>query len=788
MAGDIEITEGAASDSQHPIAVTHWGAYRVVVADGKPVKLLGFDDDPAPSPIGNAMLDTLEGPCRIGKPMVRRGFLDHGPGGDRSLRGRDAFVAVEWDEALDLVARELNRVRDDWGNEAIYAGSYGWASAGRFHHAQSQLRRFMNLFGGCSKSRDSYSYAAAEVILPHVVGPMQKLLIEHTSWRSIAEGAGLVVAFGGMALRNTQVNSGGTGCHSQQQDMLAARQAGVEFVNVSPAASDTMSELQAEWFPIRPNTDVAMMLALAHTLVSEDLHDKAFLDRYCTGFDDFVPYLMGTKDGTPKTASWAEKITGIPAAAIVALARRMAATPTMVCASWSLTRQQHGEQPFWMLVVLAAMLGGIGQTGTGFALGLGAVNGIGNNRSHLPWAALPTGQNSIESFIPVARIADMLLHPGEAFQYNGQNLQYPDVRLVYWVGGNPFHHHQDLNRLRRAWQRIETVVVHEPFWTPIARHADIVLPATVSLERNDLSGSPRDSYMMAMRQVAEPYRDACNDHDIFAALAERLRGEGCSEVGFRDAFTEGRNEEEWLRELYRETRARGRQLGHELPEFDAFLEQGVIRLESPAEAQVLLKAFRNDPEAHPLTTPSGRIEIFSKTIAGFELDNNPGHPVWCEPQEWLGADLARQFPLHLISHQPPQRLHSQLDHSAHSRAGKVKGREPCRLNPADAARRQIAEGDFVRLFNKRGACLSVAQIDPDLRQGVVSIATGAWYDPDWDRDPDCCKHGNPNVLTADLPTSPLAQGPGAMTCLVEVERWHGNAPEVTAFVPPSITF
>jgi len=768
----------AGDDEAALLTASHWGTYRVACENGRPVRLSRFEDDADPSPIGDAMLETRTGPMRVRAPMVRRGWRD----GDRTRRGCDAFDEVSWDEALDLVAGELDRVRSDHGHEAIYAGSYGWASAGRFHHAQSQLRRFMNLFGGCTTSKDSYSYAAAEVILPHVVAPMPKLLLEHTSWKAIGEGAKLVVAFGGMALRNAQMNSGGIGSHSQCADMLAARKAGVAFVNISPAAADVDAELGAEWLPIRPNTDVALMLALAHTIVAEDRQDKAFLASHCTGFERFLRYLTGAADGVAKSAQWAEGITGITAGTIVALARRMASTPTLINASWSLTRQQNGEQAYWMLVVLAAILGGIGKKGTGFGLGLGAVNGVGSHRAHLPWAALPTGRNPVDNFIPVARIADMLLNPGASFDYDGRKLRYPDTRLVYWAGGNPFHHHQDLNLLRKAWERIETVVVHEPFWTPIARRADIVLPATVGLERNDLAASPRDNHLIAMRRVAEPHGAARDDHAIFAGLAARLRPSGATETGFEDAYTEGRDEAEWLRALYEESRRRGQAAGHALPDYETFRETGIVRLVPPDEPVTMLRAFREDAAANPLATPSGRIEIFSDTIAGFGL---PGHPVWSEPAEWLGAPLARTWPLHMISHQPARRLHSQLDHASHSRAGKLHGREPCRMNPRDAEERGIADGDIVRLSNARGSCLSAAILDPGVRPGVVMIATGAWYDPDLDGDPDCCKHGNPNTLTADLPTSKLAQGPGAQTCLIDVQRLEEEPPSVTAFDPPA---
>ena len=767
---------------KRPLVAAHWGTYRAEMKDGHAVTLEPFEDDPAPSPIGGAMLETLNDPCRIGQPMVRQGFLD---GGNRDRRGYDSFVAVSWDKALDLVARELDRVRNDHGNEAIFAGSYGWASAGRFHHAQSQLRRFMNMFGGATTSKDTYSFAAGQVILPHVVGDMQKLLMEHSSWQGIAERRSLVVAFGGIALRNAQVNSGGVAMHTHKRDMHRAVDAGAEIVNVNPSAQDLAGEVASEWLPIRPNTDLALMLALAHTLVTEKHHNHTFIDRYCTGFERFLPYLTGEIDGQPKDAAWAGEITGIPPKDITALARKMAARPTTISASWSLTRQQNGEQIYWMTVVLAAMLGGIGRKGEGFALGIATTNSVGSQRSPMPLASLPTGRNPVRSFIPVARIADMLLHPGAAFNYDGRQLRYPDIRLIYWVGGNPFHHHQDLNRLRRAWQRVETVIVHEPHWTPLARHADIVLPATLSAERNDLTGSPHDTHLFATEAVSRPFQQARNDHEIFAALATRLAPADGSANDLKDAFTEGRDEAAWLRFLYDKTRS-GSNSRPEMPDYETFIKNKVLAFGIPKKAMVMLKDFRDDPDRHPLTTPSGRIEIFSRTVADFNLDGLPGHPVWRAPQEWLGAAAANTYPLHLVTHQPARRLHSQLDQSRHSRAGKLHDREPCLLNAGDAETRGIGDGDQIRIFNGRGSCISAAKLSNNVLPGVAMMATGAWYDPDWENDPTCCKHGNANVLTADLPTSEIAQGPGALTCLVQIEKYEGDPPAVTAFEPPRI--
>ncbi|MBZ4021787.1 hypothetical protein CKO11_04845 [Rhodobacter sp. TJ_12] len=768
-----------------PIVAMHWGAYRATQSGNKLVALHGLADDPAPSPIGQGVVETLSGPCRIPQPMVRKGFLDPDLRHDTARRGADSFVPVSWDEAFDLVAAELERVRSAHGNASIYSGSYGWASAGRFHHAKSQLRRFMNMFGGSTVSVNTYSCAAAEVILPHVVGPFMQLLANHTSWKSIAQAGSLVIAFGGLAKRNGQVNAGGLGRHIQQEAMLEAHRCGARFVNIAPIRSDVSAELEPEWLAIRPGTDVALMLALAHTLVREDLHDADFLRTHCVGFEVFLTYLTGESDGQPKDAAWAETITSLPAAAIEDLARRMARGPTLLNASWSLTRQENGEQVYWMMVVLAAMLGGIGRPGEGFGIGLGALNGVGNDFSPLSLAALPTGRDPTGSFIPVARISDMLLNPGATYRYDGQTLTYPDIRLVYWVGGNVFHHHQDLNRLSRAWERIETVIVHEPFWTPMARRADIVLPSTLPAERNDIVGTFNETRVLASRQVSRPFGETLNDHDIFTGIAARLRANGQEETGFKDQFTEGLDEEGWLRRLYDATRA-ATPGGDAWPSYEGFRAQGFIDIPPPDKPRVMLEAFRANPENAPLPTPSGRIEIFSERVAGFAAGDLPGHPVWRAPAEWLGCRRAQKFPLHLVSHQPESRLHSQLDHGPVSRAQKRKNREPCRITPEDAAARGIREGDMVRIFNDRGACLSVAQLSNDLRPGILSLPTGAWYDPDRDGDPTLCKHGNPNVLTADRPTSDIAQGPSALTCLVDVERFRGPAPDVTVFDPPDI--
>jgi biotin/methionine sulfoxide reductase len=751
---------------------SHFGAFNAVVEDGKIVGAVPFDLDPDPSPLIDGIPDAVHSPTRIASPMVRAGWLERGRKSSAG-RGREPFVQVEWEQALQLVADELIRVRREHGPAAIMGGSQGWSSAGHFHEARAQLRRFLAASGGFVDQTSNYSFGTALTFLPHILGSAQAVTGPLTSWSSIARHSKLFVLFGGANPKNTQVAKGGCVWHGTGVAFAALARAGVRVVNVSPIREDGPENARPEWIPIRPNTDTAMILALAHTLVVEHRHDKRFLARYCNGFPRVLPYLTGDADGQPRNAAWAAEITGVPAETIRALARQMAAQRTMLTASWSLQRADHGEQPYWALVLLAACLGQIGLPGGGFGFGYGSGAGLAEPPLLFPGPALSAIPNPARLAIPAARIADCLLHPGERYDYDGKSATYPDIRLVYWAGGNPFHHHQDLNRLRQAWQRPETVIVHEPWWTATARHADIVLPATTTLERNDIGGSPRDRFVVAMHKAIDPVGNARNDFDIFLDLARRL---GCE-----DAFAEGRDETEWLRHIYGAFRERAQ--SNLVPGFDTFWDKGWVEIPPRADEYVLLAEFRDRPDENKLRTPSGLIELYSDEIAGFGYADCPPHPSWIEPSEWLGGRDAAAFPLHLVSSQPRHKLHSQMDAGPVSARGKTAGRETLSMNPADARRRGIGDGQVVRVFNARGSCFAGVAITDAVRSGVVRLSCGAWYDPAGDGDAPACAHGNANVLTRDHGTSRLSQGPSSATALVEVERCATEPPPVRAFAP-----
>ena len=362
-------------------SLSHWGAFTAVVEGGRVVRCEPFERDPQPSPMLEAIPAMVHSPLRIARPAVRESWLKDRGRSDRRRRGLERFVEVSWDSALGLVAEELARVRAERGAQGIFGGSYGWSSAGRLHHACTLVRRFLFAGGGCVDQIGNYSWAAAQTLLPHVIGTFAPVTGKVTDWPSVIEHTKLFIAFGGLALKNGQVSAGGTGEHNMESWLRAARKAGCEFVVVSPARSDCPEFLGADWIPIRPNTDTALMLALAHTLVAGSRHDAQFLARYCSGFDRFVPYFTGAADGLAKTPEWAEAITGVPAEAIRALARRMANARTMISAAWSLQRAHHGEQPYWMVITLAAMLGQIGLPGGGFGFGHGSIYGGGNPRA-----------------------------------------------------------------------------------------------------------------------------------------------------------------------------------------------------------------------------------------------------------------------------------------------------------------------------------------------------------------------------------------------------------------------
>ncbi|HAT87181.1 MAG TPA: trimethylamine-N-oxide reductase TorA, partial [Rhizobiales bacterium] len=366
------------------------------------------------------------------------------------------------------------------------------------------------------------------------------------------------------------------------------------------------------------------------------------------------------------------------------------------------------------------------------------------------------------------------------FDFNGTRSKFPDVKMVYWTGGNPFAHHQDRNRMIKAWQKLETVVVQDFQWTATARHADIVLPATTSYERNDIEhiGDYSLKAILAMKKVIDPVFEARNDFDIFAEIADRL--------GKKDAFTEGKDELEWIKSFYDEAVKQGEAKNIEVPDFESFWKEGIVEFPATDEAKAFVRYadYREDPLLEPLGTPSGKIEIYSKNIEKMGYDDCPPHPTWMEPIERIDGPDAK-YPLHINSGHPQDRLHSQLCGTILREGYAIADREPCVINTEDAKTRGIASGDVVRVFNDRGQILTGAIVSDDIRPGVIRVYEGGWFDPvDAGQAGSLDAYGDVNCLTPDLGTSKLAQGNCGHTGIADVEKYVGGLPEVKVFKTP----
>ncbi|MHA6641174.1 molybdopterin-dependent oxidoreductase [Mesorhizobium sp. A623] len=743
---------------------SHWGAYTILVENNEIVGVEPFEHDPAPSPIIDSVREWAKPDRRVLQPLVRQGWLEAREKSDRRGRGSEKFVPVSWNEATDLVAGEIRRVSGAHGNASIFAGSYGWASCGRFHHASSLLKRTLNLAGGYTGHVDTYSIAAGPVILRHTLGNEDACGGQANTLDTIVEHTETLVVFGALAPRTAQVEAGGLGAHSLEGHLKQMAARDMKIILVSPLKDDMPDWAGAEWWPIRPNTDAALMLGLAGEILKNDRHDRDFLARCTSGSERLLAYLDGSLDGQRKDAAWAAPITGLGRDEIAALAGELVKTRSMLTVSWSLQRAHHGEQPFWAALGLASIIGQIGLPGGGVGYGYGSLGGVGAQINQGRSPAIPQGAKPIDSFIPVARISDMLLNPGDQFTYEGATRSYPDVRLVYWAGGNPFHHHQDLNRLEEAWTRPETIIVQDPMFTATAQRADIVLPASTSIERNDMAGNRRSDFIIAMHKAIDPLGEARSDFDIFNAISEKL--------GVGDAFNEGRDEMGWLRHLYEISRSDAQtRLDFEMPDFETFWETGYARCPTRRD-HTYLADFRRLPEEFALKTESGKIVLGSETLARLDYADCRAYPSWIEPAEWLGNASAPNQ-LHLISHQPEGRLHSQLETGDASLAMKRNGRELARINPEDAARLDIEDGATIRIWNERGATLATAWVTDTVRAEVIVLPTGAWFTPMGNSGLEMA--GNPNVLTLDIGTSQFGQGCSAHTCLVQVEPYEGDA-------------
>ncbi|WP_153448716.1 molybdopterin guanine dinucleotide-containing S/N-oxide reductase [Vibrio algicola] len=733
--------------------------------------------------------------ARIKHPMVRKGYLAN-PENPQGVRGKDEYVQVTWEQAYKLAHEQHMRIRKQHGAESIFAGSYGWHSSGVLHDARTLLQRYMGLAGGYSGSLGDYSTGAAQVIMPYVVGSIE-VYEQQTTYPVVMEHSEVVVLWGMNPINTLEI--AWTAADGQGLEFFhQLKKSGKTVIAIDPMRSETIDFFgeNVQWIAPNPMTDVALAMGIGHTLVKNNKHDTKFIEKYTHGFDKFNDYLLGKTDGVVKDSAWAEKITGVSAKQIELLAEIFSKNRTMLMAGWGMQRQQFGEQRHWMITTLAAMLGQIGLPGGGFGFSYHYSNGGNPARDAgiLPSISssintgaseggdtsswLNNGEGVVNAF-PVARITEALENPGKQYQHNGHTLTFPDTKMIWWCGGGNFTQHQDTNRLARAWQSLELSVVSEIYWTAAAKHADIVFPITTSFERNDLTmvGDYSSQYIAPMKQVVAAQGEAKSDFDVFSELSEMLFKGGSS------AYREGRDEMEWLNHFYKIAQKGGRNARVPMPNFTYFWKQNKefeMNWNEENAKFVRFAEYRKDPIMNPLGTPSGKIEIYSKTLASYNLPDCPAHPTWLEPTEYTGN--AKDGELQLMTAHSAVRLHSQFNYADIRKQDAVANREPIVIHPQDAKSRGIKDGDLVRAFNQRGQVLVGAKVTDGIKQGSVCIHEGAW--PDFDPKTGIDRNGGSNVLTLDIPASRLSNGCAANSALVKIEKWIGEALPMEAFEPP----
>ncbi|MEH6735776.1 MAG: trimethylamine-N-oxide reductase TorA [Shewanella sp.] len=780
---------------------SHFGAFKMKRKNGVIDQVIPFELDKYPTDMINGVKGLVYNPSRVRYPMVRLDFLLKGHKSDTSQRGDFRFVRVTWDKALTLFKDSLDEVQTQYGPSGLHAGQTGWRATGQLHSSTSHMQRAVGMHGNFVKKIGDYSTGAGQTILPYILGSTE-VYAQGTSWPLILEQSKTIILWSNDPYKNLQV-----GWNAETHESFAylaelkekVKQGKIRVISIDPVVTKTQKYLGCEQLYVNPQTDVALMLGIAHEMITSKLHDEKFIEGYSLGYDRFVPYILGESDSVAKTPEWASKITGVSPEIIRDLAKVMTKGRTQIMMGWCIQRQQHGEQPYWMAAVLATMIGQIGLPGGGISYGHHYSSiGVPSSGAAAPGAFprnLDEGQKPLfdsndfkgaSSTIPIARWIDAILEPGKTIDANGAKVTYPDIKMMVFSGNNPWSHHQDRNKMKQAFQKLECVVTVDINWTATCRFSDIVLPACTTFERNDIDvyGSYANRGVLAMQKMVEPLFDSLSDFDIFTRFAKIM--------GKETEYTRGMSEFDWIKKLYNDCKADNAGK-FDMPNFDTFWKQGYVHF---GEGQPWTRHadFRDDPEMNPLGTPSGLIEIFSRKIAQFNYDDCPGHPTWIEKSERShGGPGSDKYPMWMQSCHPDKRLHSQMCESQQYRETyTVQGREPVYLNPTDAKQRGIKDGDVVRVFNDRGQLLAGAVVSDSFPSGVIRIHEGAWYGPvgkDGSKEGGSeigalCSYGDPNTLTQDIGTSKLAQACSAYTCLVDFEKYQGKLPDVSSFSGP----
>jgi len=635
---------------------------------------------------------------RLTSPLIRTGS-----------RGSGEFREASWAEALDMVADRLKAIKEEHGMESvIYLGGSG-GPRGSLHNPKRLTMRFLGMYGGFVERMNSYSTAASSFATPFVLGSNQVGFDAGS-----LEDSELIILWGA----NIVDNRFGSELESRIRE---ARTRGVRVVVIEPRKTRTVKTLGTDWLPVYPGTDSALMLAVLHVLITEELVDREYIEKYCYGFDELERHVLGLDDGFPKTPEWAEGVCGTPRDRITWLARLYGEThPTTMIPGLSIQRTMGGEEAYRLSITLQATTGNIGVPG-GSSGGYMAVTLPGPRVGSI---GIP--DNPVDIKIPVYTWPDMVLG-GKAGGYQS------DIKAIINVGGNYLIQGSDIHKNIRAFQKAEFTLGIDRFLTDTARHCDAVLPSTTFLERNDIVAGGGNYVLYSNKVQAKP-EGTRHDYDIFCDLAERL--------GFGERYSEGKSEEDWLREFIE---------GSDVPDFEEFTRKGIHW--GAEQKRVAFSDFIKDPEVYPLNTPSGKIQISSEAYA---VTGGKAIPT-SKPFE-----TNEMYPLRLITPKSRYHIHSQ---NYNIKWFNDRERDGLWINPGDASERGIEDGDRIKVFTPQGTMVTESYVTEDIIKGVVCLYEGAWLDMKGSID----HGGSVNILTSTEPTLP-SRGSRTHTVLVQVEK------------------
>ncbi len=702
---------------------------------------------------GRSVRQMVYSPDRVKYPMKRVG-----------KRGEGKFERITWDEAYDTIAKELKRVIDTYGNEAVYR-QYGSGTTSATIGRRTEFYRMINMLSGYMDMYGSYSSAQIQAATPYTYGQRGA-----NTFGDIINSR-LVVMFGDNPVE-TRASGGG-----MSYDLLRSlKTSKARVIVVDPRYSDTAALFADEWIPIRPGTDAAMASAIAYVLITENLIDKPFLDTYCVGYDEgtmpegvpvegntYRDYILGTgPDKTPKTPAWAAERTGCPADTIVRLAREIgSAKPAYIVQGVGPQRQACGEQSARSIMMLPILTGNVGISGGN--------TGDQEGRWGVTFPTFPTGKNPVKVRISCFNW-DQAITDGPsmtALNAGVKNKDKLDVGIKFlWnsASATSLNQHSDINATKKLLaddKKCEMIVVVETRMTPTAMFADILLPSVYPAEEDDIyrqGAAVEIGSLLVSPRIIQPLFEAKPQYEICAGIAKRFN--------ILEKYTEGRTQRQWMEFIYEGCR----KVKPELPEnIEEAVKHGIYKWYAPKPG-VAFKAFRDDPKANPLKTPSGKIEIFSKRLwdIGNTWELPKGDVITALPQytpTWESVEdpLIRKFPLQLIGHHYKGRVHSTY---ANLPWLTRVAPQTLWMNPLDAQERGLKHGDTVKVFNDRGATLVPVKVTPRIMPGVVSLPQGAWHKA---RADGVDTAGSVNMLTK-IHSSPLAKGNPQHTNLVQVAK------------------